>query len=55
MLYSIYNNSKKYAYLGFDWKQIVDLFGESPENPIRCQLGTAPIQRHMGRADPGQI
>ncbi|GAB2196146.1 hypothetical protein [Sessilibacter sp. MAH4] len=29
MLYSIYNNGKKYGYLGFDWKQIISEFGES--------------------------
>lgn len=29
MLYSVYNDSKKYAYIGFDWKQIVQEFGES--------------------------
>ena len=39
MIFSIYNDHKKYAYIGFDWKQIVQEFGESMDTrfDVNCE------------------
>lgn len=42
MIFSIYNDHKKYAHIGFDWKQMVQEFGESMDTRFDVNCETKP-------------